>query len=95
MKAAIEVSGKKYTLQHPGNRAWLTLKQEVFKVSSDQMDVVKLLDYCFENVVFPENGDKLSLDKVPLNELEQVWQVVLPTFLMGELEPGFTWGESK
>ncbi|EQA44318.1 hypothetical protein LEP1GSC050_3089 [Leptospira broomii serovar Hurstbridge str. 5399] len=30
-----------------------------------------------------------------IRELEEVWEIILPRFLRGELEPGFSWPESR
>jgi len=88
-KETIEVNGKLYELQHPGAREWLKLKQEVFALGTGghmSIDIVKLLDYCFEHVVFPSEGPKLSVDTDSMEfieEVEEVWSVVLPQFLRG------------
>ncbi|WP_244280511.1 hypothetical protein [Leptospira saintgironsiae] len=29
-----------------------------------------------------------------IRELEEVWEIILPRFLRGELEPGFSWPEN-
>jgi len=83
----IEVNKKKYKLQHPGNREWIKLKKDFFSVSGKGeaiIDMEKILDYCFEHVVFPEEGQKLSLDTVDLLELEGVWSNLLIRFLRGD-----------
>jgi hypothetical protein len=83
----IEVNGKIYTLQHPGNREWLKLKQEIIQVHANKtvgVDIVKMLDYCFEHVVFPAEGPKLNLDIVDINEIEEVWSPVLQQFFKGQ-----------
>ena len=86
-EAVIEVNGKIYTLQHPGNREWLKLKQEIFKASAQStisIDFIALFDYCFEHVVFPEEGPKLKLDDMDIEELEGVWGQVLQQFFKGK-----------
>lgn len=88
-KTTIEVSGKKYTLQHPGNREWIRLKKSLYKISEDSICMEDLLDYFFENCLFPAEGQKLTLDDVPLKELEEVWSIVAPRFLGGNLEAGY------
>lgn len=88
-KEKIVVNGRAYNLQHPGNREWLNLKGTLYSIAKGCMDVVPLLDYCFEHVVFPVEGKKLNLDDVDLTELEEVWTIVLPRFLRGELESGY------
>lgn len=88
----IEVNGKKYKLQHPGVREWLKLKKDFFSVSGNaggQIDMEVVLDYCFEHVVFPEQGPKLNLDSMnddsqKIREIEEVWGQVLLRFLRGE-----------
>ena len=89
IKTSIEVNGKKYTLQHPGNREWMKLKKTLFKLSSDEIDMIPLLDYFFEFCLFPAEGAKPTLDSVPLKELEEVWSVIAPKFLGGSLESGY------
>lgn len=87
MKVRIEIKGKGYILQHPGNRAWLRLQKDMLNVSTGQFDMEKLLDYGFENVVWPESGPKLSVDTIPTIEME-VWQGILPRFLRDRLSAG-------
>lgn len=89
MKTRIEIKGKGYILQHPGNRAWLRLQKDLLNVSTGQYDSEKMLDFCFEHVVFPEPGGKLNLDAIELEELE-VWQNLLPRFLRNKLSAGDT-----
>jgi len=93
----VVVNEKVYKLQHPGNRGWLQLQQSLIDVTPEgksSIDIVKLMDYCFENIVFPEKGGKLNLDELPLSELE-VWQLLLPRFLRGELDSGYVYPETK
>lgn len=85
----VQVNGKKYKLQHPGNREWLKIKQTLFKVSSDGIDLIPLLDYFFEHCCFPESGEQLNLDNIPLAELEEVWSLVAPRFFRGTMEAGY------
>lgn len=87
MKTRIELKGKGYILQHPGNRAWLRLQKEMLNVSTGQFDMEKVLDYGFENVVFPEEGPKLNIDSISVAEME-VWQGLLPRFLRDRLTAG-------
>lgn len=86
-KIRIEIQGKGFILQHPGNRAWLRLQKEMINVTNGQYDTEKVLDYSFEHVVFPENGKKLSIDTIEQSEME-VWQQILPRFLRGRLSSG-------
>lgn len=94
----IEVNGKKYKLQHPGNREYIRLKREFFTFDGSgkgSINMETILDYCFEHVVFPEQGPKLSLESVDLGELEEVWSSILPRFLRGELEAGSKFKSKK
>lgn len=95
--ANIEIYGKKYKLQHPGNREWIKLKKSLVSLSEDKgnIDMEPLLDYCFEHVVFPEVGEKLNLDTVDLIDLEEVWGLVLPRFLRGQLDPEYKYKNKK
>ncbi|TGK04165.1 hypothetical protein EHQ53_03175 [Leptospira langatensis] len=44
------------------------------------------------------DGSPISLQQTELKawirELEEVWEIILPRFLRGELEPGFSWPEN-
>lgn len=91
----IVINGKVYKLQHPGNREWLKLKKTLLDVRTAQVDMAPLLDYCFEHVVFPEQGDKLNLDTIDLQELEEVWAEILPSFLRGQLDTGFVFPQNR
>ena len=94
----IVVNGKVYKLQHPGNREWIKLKQALFTVKKDgtiAIDMEAMIDYCFEHVVFPEEGGKLKLDDCDLIELEEVWAIILPGFLRGQLESGYVYPEDR
>jgi len=90
MDNIIEVNGKTYTLQHPGLREWVKLQSDMVNVVTKKLDMEKLMDYCFEHVVFPEDGEKISLDTVDIDEYTEVWQDILPRFLRGKLESGYT-----
>ena len=37
----VEVNGKHYKLQHPGNRAWLKLKQSLVNITTKEFDFEK------------------------------------------------------
>ena len=89
IKAEVIVNGKLYTLQHPGNREWLKLKKTLFKVSDDSIDFEPLLDYFFAHCCIPETGSNLTLDSVDLKELEEVWSIIAPKFLRGDLVAGY------
>jgi hypothetical protein len=98
IKTQIEVNGKKYNLQHPGNREWLKLKQSIYTVNVDQVAEVNMtlmLDYFFEHCLYPVEGQKLTLDNVPLKELEEVWGSVAPRFLRGDLAAGYRYPIKK
>jgi len=83
-KDVVEVGGKLYNLQHPGNREWIKLKQRLVNPDKKQFELELLLDYCFEHVVFPDDGPKINIDSISLEELE-VWEEILPAFLRGKL----------
>jgi hypothetical protein len=91
----IEVNGKKYKLQHPGNREWMRVKKTMYNVTGDSIDMEPLLDYFFEHCCFPEGGPKLTLDSVPTRELEEAWQSIALRFLRGELETGYKYPDKK
>jgi hypothetical protein len=86
----IVIEGKVYKLQHPGNRAWLDLQSSMLDVKTQTLNMTKMMDYCFEHVVFPVEGKKLNLDSLHPRELG-VWQIVLPSFLRGELDTGYVY----
>lgn len=90
-KQEVEVNGRKYILQHPGNREWIKLKSQINKMDADIFDWEALLDYCFNHVVFPVEGERLTLDTVDPEELEEVWQIILPRFLRRKLQNGYTY----
>ena len=90
----VVINGKVYKLQHPGNREWLKLQASLYNPKNDTFNLETMLDYSFENVVFPETGGKLDLDTIDLADLE-VWQTVLPRFLRGQLEAGYVWPDNK
>lgn len=83
IKDVVEVSGKLYNLQHPGNREWIKLQQRLYNNKTGEINLELLLDYCFEHVVFPDNGPQLKLDDISLSDLE-VWGALLPDFLRGQ-----------
>jgi len=94
----IVVNGKVYKLQHPGNRAYLEVYKTVYDVTSGQVNLIPLLDYCFEHVVFPDVGGKIKLDDVDIKELSEVWGLILPSFLRGDLsfaEGGYIYPENE
>jgi hypothetical protein len=90
-QTTIEVNGKKYRLQHPGNREWMRLKKAAVILQNNEVsvDMEKLLDYFFEHCLFQTEGEKRTLDNIPLKELEEVWSIVAPRFLGGDLESGY------
>jgi len=90
----IVVNGKVYKLQHPGNRAWLEIKETMYKPQTDTIKMIPFLDYCFEHVIFPEEGDKLNLDTCDPIDLE-VWQEILPRFFRGVLESGYIYPDDR
>jgi hypothetical protein len=85
----VEVNGKLYKLQHPGNRAWLKLKQSLVNITTKEFDFEKLLDYAFENCVFPDGHTfEPTIDNISLSESE-VWEVILPNFFRGKVDNKF------
>lgn len=90
----VVINEKVYTLQHPGNREWLKLQSQMLDINTKTLDMEKLIDYCFENVVIPLVGNKLDLDTLPVQDLG-VWQVLLPQFLRGELDAGYVYPDDK
>lgn len=90
----VVINGKVYKLQHPGNREWLKLQASLYNPKTDFFNLETMLDYSFENVVFPEEGNKLNLDTISLDDME-VWETVLPRFLRGKLEDGYVWPDTK
>jgi len=93
-KATLELEGKVYTLQHPGNREWVKLQENLINATTGRMKLGDFLDYSFDHVVFPEQGPKLTMDSITLKELE-AWQIVLPAFFRGNLEAGYAWKQDK
>jgi hypothetical protein len=91
----IDVGGKNYKLQHPGNREWLRLQKKMFNSSTNQIDLEAMLDYFFEHCCFPETGANLSIDTLSLDELQEVWAIVAPQFLAGKCEPGTRYFRKK
>lgn len=79
------IDGKRYKLQHPGNRVKMRWEKEVFNPTTG-IDIEKFMDLAFEHCVIPEgHGDKPSIDTVKPKDLE-VWQRLLRRFLDGDLE---------
>jgi hypothetical protein len=82
----VEVNGKRYKLQHPGNREVLKLRSRCTDTRTGSTDLEKMMDYCFEHVVIPEgHGFKPTLDNLHPKEFEN-WLTILPRFLrLGDL----------
>lgn len=84
--------GDEYVLQHPGNQAWLEKYQDMFVGKTDLSGFAK---WCFDEVVHPVKGEKLTLDSVSPARLMD-WVAVLQTFFAsGELHPDFEWKNYK
>lgn len=78
------VDGKRYKLQHPGNRAKIELEQILFHPAKG-MDRVSYLEKAFDSVIIPEGHDfRPDIDNVSPHELE-VWERTLQNFLDGNL----------
>lgn len=90
----IVLNGKVYKLQHPGNRAWLEIKETMYKPQTDTIIMIPFLDFCFEHVVFPEVGSKITLDGCDPAELE-VWGEILPRFFRGKLDRDYIYPEDR
>jgi D-aminopeptidase len=76
-----EVNGKRYKLQHPGNREVLKLRARCTDTRTGSTDLEKMMDYCFEHVVIPDgHGFKPTVDNLHPREFEN-WIVLLPGFL--------------
>lgn len=79
------VDGRKYKLQHPGNRKALQWRQKSVSLT-DGITQDTLLDNFFQFCVIPEGHDiQPNLDKIRPNEVE-VWLRICNRFLRGELE---------
>jgi hypothetical protein len=90
----VVINKRPYSFQHPGNREWLKLQSQMLDIKTKTLDMEKLIDYCFEHVVIPLEGNKLDLDTLPVQDLG-VWQVILPQFLRGELVSGYVYPDDK
>lgn len=88
-QVTLEMDGELYTLQHPGNRAYIRKYQTL--LASEPKDIDAFLDWAFEEIVHPQKGDKLSLDTIPPNKWEDWFGVLVPFLSRGELDPDFKW----
>lgn len=78
------VDGKKYKLQHPGNRTYLEWQKEFFSLT-EGIDQAKFLDKAFEYCVIPEGHEsRPTVDDVKPAELG-VWSTLLRRFCDGKL----------
>ena len=85
--------GEEYTLQHPGNLAWLRIYQSCFL--GDTMKLDEFMKWACEEVIHPKKGGKLSVQDIQPARLND-WIIVLQTFLVaGELHPEFTWRDHE
>ena len=82
----VEVNQKRYKLQHPGNREVLKLYARCTEMKTGMLNMEKYMDFCFENVVFPEGHSfKPTIDNLPPKEFEE-WFTILPRYLrLGEV----------
>lgn len=79
------IDGRKYKLQHPGNRTYMEWQQETFDFEKG-LDSVGFMDNAFEHCVIPDGHDfKPTIDNVKPAELE-VWQKLLRRFLRGDID---------
>ncbi len=82
--AEVEVSELRYRLQHPGTREWVKLQQTIMNMQTRTVDLVALMDYCFEHVVHPHGHDfQPNLDEISPAEAE-VWGKIFLPFLRGD-----------
>lgn len=78
------IDGRKYKLQHPGNRTYMEWQNETFDMERG-LDTVNFFDKAFEHCVIPDGHDfKPTIDNVKPAELE-VWQKLLRRFLRGDV----------
>lgn len=78
------IGGKKFRVQHPGNRKNLEMQQRAVNARTGSFDQAVVFDYMFEHCVIPLEGqDKPDLDWISPQEVEE-WAVFLPTFLRGQ-----------
>jgi hypothetical protein len=79
------VDGRKYRLQHPGNRTYMEWQNQSFDLEKG-LDTITFMDNAFEYCVIPEGHDfRPTIDNVKPAELE-VWQKLLRRFLRGDLD---------
>jgi len=94
MKQRLEFKEKFYLLQHPGNRAWLKLRSELLDARTGRISLLPLLDYAFEHVVFPEEGPKLTVEDLPIQDVED-WGGILSGFFRGDLDADYKWEDAS
>ena len=91
----VEVLGKKYKLQHPGNRAVLKLQSNAINAQNGTINLEPMMDFCFEHVVVPDgHGFHPTIDNLPPKEFE-AWLGILPGFLRGESMEGWKVSETR
>lgn len=79
------IDGKKYILQHPGNRVYLKWQQEFFSLT-EGMDQALFLDQAFEHCVIPDCHDfKPTIDTVKPKEVTE-WSKLLRRFCSGDID---------
>jgi hypothetical protein len=77
----VEINGKKYKMQHPGNREVLKLRARCTDPKTGGTNLEEMMDYCFEHVVIPiEHKFKPDIDNLHPQEFEE-WLKLLPRFL--------------
>lgn len=75
-----EVLGRKYELNHPGTRRWLTLRQDAINAASGRVDVLAICDFAFKECVLPDGHDfEPSIDELEPEEVDH-WASVLVDF---------------
>lgn len=79
------VDGRKYKLQHPGNRTYKNWSDQSLKLNKGIVSTIYLLEQGFKHCVFPEGHDfKPTVDGVSHKHLG-VWESLLFRFLDGSL----------
>ncbi len=79
------VDGRKYKLQHPGNRTYKNWSDQSLKLNKGTISTIYLLEQGFKYCVFPEGHDfKPTIDGVSHKHLG-VWESLLFRFLDGSL----------
>ncbi len=80
----IEVNGRKYKLQHPGNREVLKIRTKCVNAQTGGVDLEGMLEYGFDNCIIPEGHDfHPNFDNIKPSEFEE-WSGIIPAFFRGQ-----------